>query len=76
MNKKAVSIRRKAVNIGSEKLGEVFRQNLYMAEIYPQEESRTALEVFQVAEGTREYFCNTGRLWRDPVCKRLSFKGI
>ena len=28
----------------------------YMAEIYPQEESRTALEVFQVAEGTGEFF--------------------
>ena len=56
MNKKAVSIRGKAVNIGSEKLDEVFRQNPYMAEIYPQEESRTALEVFQVAEGTGEFF--------------------
>lgn len=56
MNKKAVSIRGKAVNIGSEKLEEVFRQNPYMAEIYPQEESRKALEVFQVAEGTGEFF--------------------
>ena len=56
MNKKAVSIRGKAVNIGSEKLDEVFRQNPYMAEIYPQEESRRALEVFQVAEGTGEFF--------------------
>ena len=56
MNKKAVSIRGKAVNIGSEKLKEVFEQNPYMAEIYPQEESRTALEVFQVAEGTGEFF--------------------
>lgn len=56
MNKKAVSIRGKAVNIGSEKLEEVFRQNPYMAEIYPQEESRKALEVFRVAEGTGEFF--------------------
>ena len=38
------------------KLKEVFEQNPYMAEIYPQEESRTALEVFQVAEGTGEFF--------------------
>ena len=52
MHKKAISIQGKAVNIGSEKLGEVFRQNPYMEEIYPQKESRTALEVFQVAEGT------------------------
>lgn len=56
MNKKAVSIQGKAVNIGSEKLEEVFRQNPYMAEIYPQEESRKALEVFRVAEGTGEFF--------------------
>ena len=56
MNKKAVSIRGKAVNIGSGKLGEVFEQNPYMAEIYPQEESRSALEVFQVAEGSGEFF--------------------
>lgn len=56
MNKKAVSIRGKAVNIGPARLKEVFEQNPYMAEIYPREESRTALEVFQVAEGTGEFF--------------------
>lgn len=56
MNKKAVSIRGKAENIGSDRLNEVFEQNPYMAEIYPQEESRTALEVFRVAEGTGEFF--------------------
>ena len=37
MNKKAVSIRGKAVCIGSEKLEEVFQENPYMAEIYPQQ---------------------------------------
>lgn len=56
MSKKAVSIRGKAENIGSEKLKEVFEQNPYMAEIYPQEESRTALAVFRVSEGTGEFF--------------------
>ncbi len=56
MNKKAVSIRGKAASIGSGKLKEVFEQNPYMAEIYPQEESRSALEVFRVAEGTGEFF--------------------
>lgn len=56
MNKKAVSIRGKAVNIRSGKLKEVFEENPYMAEIYPQEESRKALEVFRVAEGTGEFF--------------------
>ena len=44
------------MNIGSARLKEVFEQNPYMAEIYPQEESRTALEVFRVAEGTGEFF--------------------
>ena len=56
MNKKAISVRGKAVNIGSARLKEVFEQSPYMAEIYPQEESRTALEVFRVAEGTGEFF--------------------
>lgn len=56
MNKKAVSIRGKAENIGSEKLSEVFEENPYMAEIYLQEESRTALEVFRVSERTGEFF--------------------
>lgn len=56
MNKKAVSIRGKAVNIGPARLKEVFEQNPYMAEIYPQEESRTALEVFRVAEGIQALY--------------------
>lgn len=56
MDKKAISIRGKVRNIGAEKLPEVFEQNPYMAEIYPQEESRAALEVFQVYEGSGEYF--------------------
>lgn len=56
MTKKAISVRGKAENIGADMLPEVFVQNPYMAEIYPQEESRTALEVFKVAEGVGEYF--------------------
>ena len=56
MDKKAVSIRGKAENIGSGRLEEVFAQNPYMAEIYPQKESRRALEVFRVAEGRGEFF--------------------
>lgn len=56
MNKKAISIRGKVRNIGSSRLSEVFEQNPYMAEIYPEEESRMALEVFQVYEGNGEFF--------------------
>lgn len=56
MSKKAVSVRGKVRNIGKEKLDEIFEKNLYMAEIYPEKESRMALEVFQVYEGQGEYF--------------------
>ena len=65
MNKKAISIRGKVKNIGTDKLSEVFKQNPYMAEIYPQEESRQALEVFQVYEGSGEYF----DLSVKPICR-------
>ena len=56
LNKKAVSIRGKVRNVGNGKLSEVFEQNPYMAKIYPSEESRMALEVFQVYEGSGEFF--------------------
>ena len=56
MNKKAISIQGRARNIGSQKLLEVFRENPYMAQIYPSQESRMALEVFQVDEGQGEFF--------------------
>ena len=56
MSKKAISIRGKVRNIGTRKLDEIFEQNLYMAEIYPEEQSRMALEVFQIYEGQGEYF--------------------
>ena len=43
-------------NIGKEKLDEIFEKNPYMAEIYPEEESRMALEVFQLYQGQGDYF--------------------
>ena len=55
MHKKAISIQGKAVNIGSEKLGEVFRQIPYMEEIYPQKESRTALKCFRWQRGPENF---------------------
>lgn len=54
--KKAISVRGKIRNIGSEKLEEVFIKNPYMSEIYPSRGSRKALEVFQMYEGQGEYF--------------------
>lgn len=56
LDKKAVSIRGSIRSIGSEKLDEVFTENPYMNEIYPNRESRKALEVFQMYEGRGEYF--------------------
>lgn len=56
MSKKAVSIRGKVECIGKNKLDEVFKENPYMAEIYPQKESRTALEVFRLYDGEGEFF--------------------
>lgn len=56
MSRKAVSIRGRAECIGSEKLDEIFEENPYMTKIYPQEESRGALQVFRVSEWTGEFF--------------------
>ena len=56
MNKKAISIRGKVECIGKEKLDEIFRENPYMAEIYPEPETRSALKVFRVYEGQGEFF--------------------
>ncbi|MGL5314905.1 MAG: 4Fe-4S binding protein [Peptostreptococcaceae bacterium] len=56
LNKKAISIRGKVENIGQELLEKVFEENKYMEQIYPQIESRVALEVFRLYEGQGEYF--------------------
>lgn len=56
MERKAVSVRGRVENIGKARLEEVFRENPYMAEIYPGEESRMALEVFRLGGGQGEYF--------------------
>lgn len=56
MARKAVSVRGKVRNIGSRLLPQVFEENPYMAEIYPDADSRTVLEVFQLYEGRGEFF--------------------
>lgn len=72
MNKKAVSVRGQVKNIGTEKLNEIFEHNTYMAEIYPEQESRMALEVFQIYEGTGEYF----DLSTKPITRGTFFLGV
>lgn len=54
-DKKAVSLRGKIKNIGSEKLDEIFEKNTDMQQIYPGD-TRDALEVFCLYEAQGEYF--------------------
>lgn len=68
MSTVAVSIRGKVRELGSECLPRLFEKNPYMAEIYPTEESQTALTVFQIYEGTGEWF----DLSKKPI-ERASF---
>ena len=68
MSTVAVSIRGKVRELGSTLLPRLFEKNPYMAEIYPTEESRIALTVFQIYEGTGEWF----DLSKKPI-ERTSF---
>lgn len=52
----AVSVRGKVRELGNEKIPELFKKNPYMCEIYPTKESMQALTVFQIYEGTGEWF--------------------
>lgn len=56
LHKKAISIRGKIESIGAEKLDEIFEANPYMAAIYPEPETRQALEVFKMTDGVGEFF--------------------
>lgn len=52
----AVSVRGAVRNIGKGLLDEIFAQNPYMEKIYPTQQRREALEVFQIYKGVGEYF--------------------
>ena len=52
----AVSVRGKVRELGPGRLSRLFEKNPYMNDIYPDEKSRTALTVFQLYEGTGEWF--------------------
>ena len=52
----AVSVRGKVKEIGADMLPLLFEKNPYMLEIYPTEENRKALTVFQIYEGSGEWF--------------------
>ena len=54
MSSVAVSVRGKVRELGFERIPGLFQKNPYMNEIYPTEESRKALTVFQIYEGSGE----------------------
>lgn len=64
----AVSVRGRIRELGSAPLARLFEKNPYMKEIYPTKESRKALTVFQLYEGSGEWF----DLSKKPI-ERFSF---
>ncbi len=68
MTSVAVSVRGKTRELGFEKIPALFEKNPYMNEIYPTEESRHALTVFEIYEGDGEWF----DLSKKPI-ERMSF---
>lgn len=56
MSSVAVSLRGKVRELGFEMITALFEKNPYMREIYPTEESMKALTVFQIYEGSGEWF--------------------
>ncbi len=64
----AVSVRGKVRETGKGRLSRLFEKNPYMNDIYPTEQSRSALTVFQIYEGTGEWF----DLSKKPI-ERYSF---
>ncbi len=68
MHSVAVSVRGRVREIGAAPLGRLFRKNPYMTEIYPTEQSREALTVFCLYEGSGEWF----DLSKQPI-ERIAF---
>lgn len=68
MHSVAVSVRGKVKELGSDLLLRLFDKNPYMNEIYPDAASRSALTVFQLYEGSGEWF----DLSKKPI-ERASF---
>ena len=56
MSSVALSVCGRVRELGYDKIPELFEKNPYMHEIYPTEESMHALTVFQIYEGTGEWF--------------------
>jgi uncharacterized pyridoxamine 5'-phosphate oxidase family protein len=52
----AIQLRAKVRDIGPDRVSEVFAENPYLEQIYPPEESRSTLTVFQIYEGEGEIY--------------------
>ena len=65
----AISVRGKVRELGNDRIPELFAKNPYMREIYPTEESMRALTVFQIYEGSGEWF----DLSRKPIQRTFTF---
>lgn len=56
MSSIAISMQGKVKNIGHEKLTDIFEKNAYMYDIYPNQQARDTLEVFEIYNYIGEYF--------------------
>lgn len=56
MSSKSITLSGEVREIGTARLAEIFSMNPYMAEIYPDITSRSALTVFQIYRGSGEFF--------------------
>jgi uncharacterized pyridoxamine 5'-phosphate oxidase family protein len=73
MSSVSISIRGKVRELGYGKIPELFEKNSYMHQIYPTENSMKALTVFQIYEGTGEWF----NLSKKPIERdSFSFGGV
>ena len=72
MSSKSINIVGKAREISNELLMTIFDNNTYMYDIYPSEQSREVLRVFQIYEGSGEFY----DLSQKPIFREsFSFKG-
>ena len=56
LSSQSITLKGEVKEIGKKFLDEIFTENPYMNEIYPTEESKRALSVFQIHKGSGEYF--------------------
>lgn len=68
---KSITIKAYVKNIGTNKLDEIFKENPYMNEIYPSDETKMALTVFCAENGVGEFFDLTTK----PITRNFFYLG-